>query len=315
MDHPLRWSSDDYGPIEARSAWLSLFSERIHEVVRDPGPARNPFRARIELYTLGPITVNFAESNWSVLSRTKSVIAKSRHDNFVLVQPRTGKASFRLAHGEVTAKPGECLFVNSSEPHDFLVREPTTTVGLTLPRQWLSRWLPRPEHCPSLFSPDTAGWSSALCAVVSSLQPASIARLAVPAISVAENIATLIALAAGPESQARCPPLLAVLRATLRDSLHEPTLSARKLANRHGISLRTLHYAFASERTTFMHELVRMRLERAQVLLCDAALMDLGIAEVAEKCGFSDPSHFARRFRKRFGVTPIQYRRALGNRG
>ena len=39
--------------------------------------------------------------------------------------------------------------------------------------------------------------------------------------------------------------------------------------------------------------------------------MDLAIAEVAEKCGFSDPSHFARRFRKRFGVTPIQYRRAL----
>ncbi len=52
MDHPLRWSSDDYGPIEARSAWLSLFSEKIHEVVRDPGPPRNPFRARIELYTL-----------------------------------------------------------------------------------------------------------------------------------------------------------------------------------------------------------------------------------------------------------------------
>lgn len=311
MGQPLRWSSDDFRPIEARSAWLDLFSERIHEVVSDPGVARNPFRARIELHTLGPITVNFAESNWSHLSRTKSLIARSRHDNFVLVQPRTGKASFRVARGEVTARPRECLFINTSEPHEFLVREPTTTVGLTLPRQWLSRWLPRPEHCPSLFSPDDAGWGAALCAVISTLQPASIARLAVPAVSVAENIATLIALAAGPESQARCPPLLTSLRATLRDCLHEPTLSARKLADRHDISLRTLHYAFASERTTFMQELVRMRLERAQELLCDPALTELGIGAVAEKCGFSDPSHFARRFRRQYGMTPIQYRKAL----
>ncbi len=61
------------------------------------------------------------------------------------------------------------------------------------------------ENCPSLFSPDDSGWGAALCAVVSTLQPASIARLAIPAVAVAENIATLIALAAGPESQARCP--------------------------------------------------------------------------------------------------------------
>jgi AraC-like DNA-binding protein len=32
---------------------------------------------------------------------------------------------------------------------------------------------------------------------------------------------------------------------------------------------------------------------------------------VAEKCGFSDPSHFARRFRRQFGTTPLQYRRTL----
>ena len=141
------------------------------------------------------------------------------------------------------------------------------------------------------------------------MQPDTISRLALPATSVAENIASLIALASGPESQDSSTPLLAAFRATLRDCLHEPTLSPRKLADRHHVSLRTLHYTFAEERTTFMQELVRMRLEKARDLLGDARLANLGVADVAEKCGFADPSHFARRFRRQFGMTPIQYRR------
>lgn len=306
----LRWSSDDYRPVEARAALVSVFSERISEVIVDPGPAAYPFRVRLELHTLGPITINFAESNWSHLSRPRSLIAKSRHDHFVLLQPRTGSAAFRLPQGEVAARPGECLFIDASEPHEFLVREPTTTAGLTLPRQWLSRWLPRPRHCPSLFSPNDSGWSAALCAFVGSLRPDSIDNLALPAAAVAENIASLIALAAGPESQTPHPSLLAQLRTTLRSCLHEPTLSAKKLADRHCISLRTLHYAFADERTTFMHELVRMRLQRGQELLSDPTLSHLGIAEVAARCGFADPSHFARRFRQQLGVTPLHYRRS-----
>jgi AraC family transcriptional regulator, positive regulator of tynA and feaB len=278
--------------------------------VLDPAPVGYPYRVRLEMHTLGPITVNFAESNWTQVSRPRSLIARSRRDPFVLLQPRTGRASFRLPHGEVTARPGECLFVDTVEPHEFLVREPTTTVGLTLPRQWLARWLPRPEHSPNLFSPNDSGWGAALCAVVGSLRPDSIDSLALPAISVAENIASLIALAAGRESQTPCPSLLSLLRVTLRECLHEPTLSARKLADRHHISLRKLHYAFADERTTFMQELVRMRVQRAQELLSDATLTHLGIAEVAVRCGFSDPSHFARRFRQQFQMTPLQYRRS-----
>ena len=46
-------------------------------------------------------------------------------------------------------------------------------------------------------------------------------------------------------------------------------------------------------------------------LLSDTTLTHLGIAEVAGRCGFLDPSHFARRFRQQFGVPPLQYRRSV----
>ena len=33
-----------------------------------------------------------------------------------------------------------------------------------------------------------------------------------------------------------------------------------------------------------------------------------GIGDIAWACGFADPSHFARRFRQRYGINPVRYR-------
>ena len=35
------------------------------------------------------------------------------------------------------------------------------------------------------------------------------------------------------------------------------------------------------------------------------------VVNVASRCGFTDPSHFARRFRQKYGHAPLQYRRAI----
>jgi len=60
-------------------------------------------------------------------------------------------------------------------------------------------------------------------------------------------------------------------------------------------------------------ELYDCRLRRAQRLLCDKRFDGLGIAEIAWNCGFSEPSHFTRRFRDRFGSTPSAYRLNIAN--
>jgi AraC family transcriptional regulator len=49
------------------------------------------------------------------------------------------------------------------------------------------------------------------------------------------------------------------------------------------------------------------RLEKAQELLGGT---DLPLAEIALATGFSDQSHFSRRFRDHLGTTPSAFRRA-----
>lgn len=55
-----------------------------------------------------------------------------------------------------------------------------------------------------------------------------------------------------------------------------------------------------------------LRLGRAAVLLRRS---NLSIAQVAEACGFVDPFHFSRRFRRVYGVPPRTYRAAVTSSG
>jgi AraC family transcriptional regulator len=55
------------------------------------------------------------------------------------------------------------------------------------------------------------------------------------------------------------------------------------------------------------HYVMQRRLECAQELLADS---NLSLAQISVRSGFSDQSHFSRRFRLLFGVTPSQFRRS-----
>lgn len=96
----------------------------------------------------------------------------------------------------------------------------------------------------------------------------------------------------------------------LRDFLHancaEP-LNVEQLALRSGMSKRSFYRHF---REAFglspVEYLLALRLERATELLSRS---ELGIAEAAQAAGFDDQNYFGRQFRRRFGISPREFRR------
>jgi AraC family transcriptional regulator len=92
----------------------------------------------------------------------------------------------------------------------------------------------------------------------------------------------------------------------IADHLGDQDLRLDDIAASIDLSTGFFHRAF--RRTTGetpLGYIQRRRIEEAMRLL---ALKDLSIAEVAIKVGFWSPSHFARLFRRRTGMTPSQYR-------
>lgn len=303
-----RWSTEEVDARQALAYWVDTVCDRFLEMDIDT-PLRGTFRARMDQVELGAVTVSFIDAETQQIHRTLAKIAHTRYPAFMLMQLRAGHARVRqLAHESLLAC-GDCILVDGNEPYHLECLQATSALVLRLPDDWLRRWLPHPERVPALPFND-AGWGAALRAALSSLTLQSCQELALPRSMVAEQIAALLALAVGASSQAppARPSLLGELVDTLRDRFHEPNLSPREVAAAHSISTRSLHYAFAAAGTTFIEQLMRLRLKRAEEILSDPRLADLPVTEVAARSGFLDPSHFARRFRQRYDLAPLQFR-------
>lgn len=88
-------------------------------------------------------------------------------------------------------------------------------------------------------------------------------------------------------------------------------LSIAKVCRHLHISAGYFSNIFKKEtKTTFVSYLLGVRMEAAQRLL---AATDLKAFEIAERVGFSDPNYFSFCFRKKFGISPKEYRGGARN--
>jgi AraC-like DNA-binding protein len=103
------------------------------------------------------------------------------------------------------------------------------------------------------------------------------------------------------------PRALQRVREYIEEHLSE-SIELETLADIAGLSKWHFARAFKESVGTPPHfYLVQRRLERAQQLLAET---DLPLAQIALKIGFSDQSHFSRRFRTVLGLTPRSFRRS-----
>ena len=95
-------------------------------------------------------------------------------------------------------------------------------------------------------------------------------------------------------------------RAMALIDLEAADLDAERLASRLGVSRRYLDALFAESGGTVSRHLWERRLQRAAERLRHP--MPASITEIAHSVGFKDTSHFSRSFRKRFGMSPRDWR-------
>lgn len=304
---PRRWSTEEVDQRRALSYWVDTVCLRFLALEID-SPLRDSFRARLEQTDLGPATINRLDAEPQRVRRTHPHLARTPHPVFILLQLRDGQVCLRQRGREAIVSPGESVFIDGTEPYELECPQRTSSLALRMPELWLKRWIPHPEHFAARRITGI-GWGAALNAALGNMSIDACDNLALPRDAVAEQIAALLALAMGRDTEADgAGTLYDDLVRTLRSRLHEEGLSPLDVADEHRISKRRLHYAFAAANTTFIRQLMHLRLERARELLSDARFSDLPITEVAARCGFADPSHFSRSFRQKFGQAPREFR-------
>ena len=103
--------------------------------------------------------------------------------------------------------------------------------------------------------------------------------------------------------------LQSVLHA-IRNDLRDPQLSAQAVGKALGLSGRYVQMLLDGAGMSFSIHVRDMRLDEARKLLTAPQTDHLRITDIAYMVGFSDLSYFNREFRKKFGATPREMRRA-----
>jgi AraC family transcriptional activator of tynA and feaB len=310
------WSTAHLQPGKALAYWRDVICENLLQM-HIQSSHEKAFFGHINKHAFGPIQANFISVSEQKVWRERTAACNSKDHLFHLIHVRQGVQLVEQNGRSLKVEAGDSLLIDCLAGFEFDFPRGVEALVLEIRRDWLRGWLPAPEDAAARLIDGRSGWGGTLASALSNITPATVVDPGLPPTVVAEQIVSLLALAAACDDSSRTTShkraLLRRVTETIRERCHEPDLDPATVAAALGVSRRYVHLLFASAGTTFSQELYDCRLHRAQRLLGDKRFDGLGIAEIAWNCGFSEPSHFTRRFRERFGAAPSAYRLNAAN--
>jgi AraC family transcriptional activator of tynA and feaB len=292
--------------------WVDVASKAYFDHGFNAKPA--DFLARLDACRLDNLMLSRCECGPCEVTRTRRDIARDGIDDFILGIRLTGRSLFSQGERRVVVDPGTVYLQDTGRPLTIEFAEPTTSVFVSIPRHEIEMRI-APGDRERVLSTTTptggiaAEFVQALAMRVKSIDPAVHARLASQATDLI-GLAFAGGVKGAPPSSARANTLRR-LKAVIEKRLSDPALKPANAAAGAGISVRYANALLAEENTSVERYILHRRLERCRRTLEDPLQVHRMIGEIAFGWGFSDHSHFTRRFRAAYGMTPADCRRRL----
>ncbi|GAA4473622.1 helix-turn-helix domain-containing protein [Phytohabitans houttuyneae] len=271
--------------------------------------------SRLEVWDLGPANVFTAHSSGIRLLRTPRQARQDAAPVIALSVQRLGDGRHEQRGLRQVVAPGELLMVDLSAPYDFswsgtgaagCVQVPLDQIGLPLDVIRRAAANLRTSALYDLVAGHVAHLARDAARLSADPAADALGRASI------DLVRALLASAAHAEPHSRAvlaETLLTQVRAYVRQHLAEPDLRPATIAAAHNISLRYLYKICAQADFSLEQWIIGERLHGAREELARRDGRGRTIAMVAREWGFSDPTHFTRRFRSTYGLTPGEWRR------
>lgn len=310
--------STDNLPIKSRFVrWQELLEEQRLPLEQEQLDAA-PFEGKWEIATLGPLTMTRLSEGPLRTEATPSAIRRLGDEGCISVGfTLAGMMKVHQRDRATTQRQGD-LVVIEHQPTVMTTSPGNRSLYLKMPRDRLESVLGPARGYAAL----TVGAELATVTLAMSffeelsrmhhrLDPATVARMG--------SIGVDLIVASIAERMAKDvpPPLSGSVvvqraKAHVEANLSDPTLDPCQLAAAVGVSSRRLQELFHERGQHVFDWIWRRRLEVAADRLADPACAHVTIGTLAGGCGFGSRVSFTRRFKDRFGLTPSDFRYAVG---
>jgi AraC-like DNA-binding protein len=309
MTHAATWSTAGLPRGHAMEAWTRKVPE-LHPAWAMSFPDTDRFDVAVRYRRLDRLTIADFTSGRFTGQRPAADPWTGEQALVGVLMNLSGRLRCRYASGrEIALGPGDLLVWDSELAHSFDVVEPHRELYLLLPRERAPHGLVTAAARAGSAIPAGAGAGLAaiaaeqLRATTRELDHLSDAALAIACQTFFDTLDCALTPAGGPASRSARASLLVKVRHYIEDNLDDPGLCASSIAAAQGISLRTLHMAFAGTGSTVGRWVRDRRLKACYRELSRAGGTDT-VTDVAFRWGFNDAAHFSRTFKLAFGVTP-----------
>lgn len=313
------FSTDDVHPRERLSYWREVATRGYveHEFQPEYGQA---FTGKVSITSLPGLGLTSFEADPARVTRTERSAARADSGDLLLCMHRSGELAVSQDGRNAVFKDRALLLLDPLRAFTIEIRERSTNIVVKVPRALFEA---RVGNCTNLTAnpvTDAVGIAAVTMGFLELLPDQAELLDDVAGLKVAEQLLDLAALALttvhSTSTSLSSPRATALLRlkATIERLLVEPGLKPERVAAETGISIRYANDLLAAEGFSIERYVMTRRLERCRNALDDTSQSHRSIGEIAFKWGFSDLSHFGRRFKAQYGLTPTDYRRQVEER-
>ena len=312
------WNTAETRPTEQ----FSFYREAICQAFMNLTPesaTTSCFPAKVETIRFGAGAVNRVVLPEHTVQRSRSDIAASSESCFYLNFKLAGRCRILQGKRDISLTRGQVGICDSDREVTLLHdRGPTLeVVSFWVPSRALRDRLPVGFDFEAERVSDDSHVGHLIVETARSLNAGALRMAEDDSVRLFGVLLDLVALSLLRRSRAQtteaasfADATVLALRRAIHERLREQGLTVATIAGAVGISERYVHKLFGRSGTTFSDYVMERRLDGAAADLRDQAMTDREIGAIAFDWGFSDLSHFTRRFKQRFGCRPRDWRSA-----
>jgi len=312
----LAWNTGGTRPNEQFAYYREAICQAFMKLTPEPMAATG-FPANVENVRLGDAAINRVSFPAHLVRRSAADIAASDRSCFYLNLKLAGRCRIQQDGREISLSSGQVGIFDSDREFNLLHdRGPQLRVAsFWVPAELLRERLPAAFDVRASRVSDDPFVGHLIVETARTLSDGALRMTEDEGVRLFRALIELVTVslsrrsrAGAAESESLADATTLALKRAIHRRLRQPGLTVADIADAVGISDRYVHKLLARSGAGFTDYVIDRRLDGIARDLGDPAMADRTIGAIAFDWGFSDLSHFTRRFKQRFGCRPRDWR-------